>query len=176
MNLKNKKLTATAYHVYHQEPLSLEKMEILLTRAETRLSQQEAPPLMIKRVFTVLEELMGNILKHGIQNEATTRMPLVSLKEEAESYEVITGNVIKQEEIAPLKAHVHSLNALDRAAIKEKYNQVVMSGKISEKGGAGLGLITIAKLTYHKILINFESLNDHFAYVLLTIKIPKQNN
>jgi len=52
------------------------------------------------------------------------------------------------------------------------YRQTITNGKFTDKGGAGLGLIEMAKITNNPIKYRFESINDQFSlyYLILTFK------
>jgi hypothetical protein len=48
-----------------------------------------------------------------------------------------------------------------------------VGNKISEKGGAGLGLIDIAKKTGSKLSYQFKELNDEVSFFILTSTIKR---
>jgi len=53
------------------------------------------------------------------------------------------------------------------------YKDSLSNAEISEKGGAGLGLILMSKTTRQKIIFDFEKINHNFSYfaMQLTLKI-----
>ena len=107
-----------------------------------------------RKVFNVMVECLQNISKHadpmsGQEDEERRGIVLVSHGET--SYNVITGNVIKAEKRAALEATLQHINSLDKEGLSALYKQQILGGKISEKGGAGLGFIDIAKKSGNKI-------------------------
>ncbi|MCZ6898904.1 MAG: DUF6272 family protein, partial [Bacteroidetes bacterium] len=46
---------------------------------------------------------------------------------------------------------------------------------LSEKGGAGLGFVDMARKSGHKLEFGFETMNDEFSFFSLKSVISKQN-
>ena len=51
------------------------------------------------------------------------------------------------------------------------YEKLSTNNELSDKGGAGLGFITIAMKSGNKITPQFETINDKYSLFLLEIKI-----
>ena len=51
------------------------------------------------------------------------------------------------------------------------YKQIITNGQFSEKGGAGLGLVEMAKITDQKIEYSFSEINGKFDYFRLILRI-----
>ena len=77
------------------------------------------------------------------------------------------------ENINTLFKNIDHLNTLDRPGLKSVYLETLTNGKISKKGGAGLGVIIMAMKS--KNLIDYQSypLDDQLSLVTLNIKVDK---
>ena len=56
----------------------------------------------------------------------------------------------------------------DAAALKQYYMEHLENNQLSEKGGAGLGFITIAMKSGNKLTYEFNKINDETALFMLT--------
>ena len=67
---------------------------------------------------------------------------------------------------------IEKINSFDDpAALKAFYLEHLENNELSDKGGAGLGFITIAMKSGNKITPLFEVINDKYSLFLLEIKI-----
>ncbi|MBK9591435.1 MAG: hypothetical protein IPO32_07990 [Crocinitomicaceae bacterium] len=72
-----------------------------------------------------------------------------------DEYKVTFGNLIKSENTYKIIERIDTLNEMDPDQVKELYMEVLSNGIMSNKGGAGLGFITMALKAKSKI--NYES-------------------
>ena len=70
---------------------------------------------------------------------------------------------------------LEKINSLDKDGLKMLYKQQIKEGRLSNKGGAGLGFIDIAKKTGNKLYYNFLSINDEYSFFVFTSKISRNN-
>ena len=96
-------------------------------------------------------------------------------KDEAE-YNVTTGNVVKNEKIDELKKMLEHINQLDRPDLNKLYKQKIREGRLSEKGGAGLGFIDIARKTGQKLVYSFIKIDEVKSFFVLTSTISRLKN
>jgi hypothetical protein len=83
-------------------------------------------------------------------------------------YTVTTGNVLPTSNINDLRQKLDEINNLGTKDIRNVYRQMLSSAKISIKGGAGLGLIEMAKKTGNKLDYDFVSLDNEYSYFILS--------
>lgn len=130
-----------------------------------------------KKVFHVMVECLQNISKHAdnqfnfISSRDGRGIFLVS-KDEKE-YNVTTGNVVKNEKISELKQMFEHINRLSREELNKLYKQKIREGRLSEKGGAGLGFIDIARKTGQKLIYSFIKIDDEKSFFVLTSTISR---
>jgi hypothetical protein len=81
---------------------------------------------------------------------------------------------VRNESIEYISAKIDQVNALDKEGLKELYKEVIKKGEISEKGGAGLGFIDMARKSGQKLEYSFEPINDEFSFFSLQITVPRE--
>jgi hypothetical protein len=128
-----------------------------------------------KKVFNVMVECLQNISKHAdsLTDEDEERRGIVMVSKGDDSYNIITGNIIKNERVQSLKDSLEHINSLDKAGLSTLFKQQIKESTISDKGGAGLGLIDIAKKTGSKLIYQFKELNDQVSFFILTSTIKR---
>ena len=147
----------------------------ILSLSEASLEKAEDAKKIRKRIYFVMMECLQNITKH--QDEIDTGDSDVDsngifiLQKTPDSYLITTGNLIEYANISPLKAKLEKINHLDANELRDYYSDIITHGEISDKGGAGLGLVSMARKSGKKLLFDFKQINDDFAYFYLRTEI-----
>jgi hypothetical protein len=146
----------------------------ILALAETNLVKKEDPRALKRKVYNVMVEGLQNITKHqaDIDESVINNYGVFVLKKENLKYFITTGNLIENENIPALTAQIEQVNKLNEEELKAYHRQVLIEGKISSKGGAGLGLIDMARKSGNKLLFAFENVDDKYSYFYLHTEIP----
>ncbi len=144
---------------------------------ESSMAKDEDDNAVQKRVFHVMVECLQNVSKHaGNRNNIITskdgRGIFMISKGESE-YNVTTGNVIGNDKIPKLREMLENINSLDKMGLKKLYKQQMRDGRLSDKGGAGLGFIDIARKTGQKLIYSFLSINEERSFFVLTSTISR---
>ena len=69
--------------------------------------------------------------------------------------------------------YVENINQLDRTNLNKLYKQKIKEGRLSEKGGAGLGFIDIARKTGQKLVYSFIKIDEEKSFFVLTSTISR---
>lgn len=85
------------------------------------------------------------------------------------------SNSIFNHKILLLKNKLDRVNSLDKEGLKDLYKNTILSGNVSPKGGAGLGIINIAKVSENKINYTFSTINDKYSYFTLNVLIAHKH-
>jgi hypothetical protein len=120
-----------------------------------------------KRLFMFVLESLQNVSRHSNLNHYAD-MSLVVYAKTGNGYTVATGNVLPVAGINDLKKKLDEINHLQPIEIRNAYRQVLGNAELSSKGGAGLGLIEMAKKTGNKLDYDFVTLDNEFAYFILS--------
>ena len=148
----------------------------ILKLTETNLQRQEGYSKVKKRIYSIMVEGLQNITRH--QDDAND----IAKKEESlgifviqkvdNLYFITTGNIVENDTIPHLKSLIEKINGLSKEELKAYYKQVLSEGTLSDKGGAGLGLIDMARKSGNKLFYNFRKVDsDHSYFYLHTVPV-----
>jgi hypothetical protein len=139
----------------------------LLTLLEKEMENSEFGFVGRKRLFMFVLESLQNVSLHSDQNQHAD-MSTVVYSKTGNGYTVTTGNVLPSSDINNLKSKLDEINNLQTDEIRNVYRQMLSTSEFSNKGGAGLGLIEMAKKTGNKIDYDFVPLDEEFSYFILS--------
>lgn len=144
-----------------------ENSESLLMLLEKEMENSEFGFVGRKRLFMFVLESLQNVTRHSDRSQYG-EMSLVVYSKTDTGYTVSTGNVIETDKIEELKTKLEEINRLDSDEIRNVYRQMLSNAEFSSKGGAGLGLIEMAKKTGNKLDYDFIRLDNNFSYFILS--------
>ena len=152
--------------------LNSETIARLEAEIESQILAQSLPKVVVKKVFFICIESLQNMFIHGHKDEngAKHNFFLLSLSDSA--VKVVSANLIANEAIDRLKKHISKINSFDDAAeLKSYYLEHLENNEISEKGGAGLGFITIGMKSGNKLYTDYKKIDDTRSMFLLEVSI-----
>ena len=101
------------------------------------------PTLVRKRMVNVLMEAMENLCRHvDPAHQQSIRVVLVHT---ASAYRLLLCNITRQATAAVLVSRLEILNGMDDEALKNHHMVLLENEGRTEGGGAGLGLVTMAR-------------------------------
>jgi hypothetical protein len=86
-------------------------------------------------------------------------------------YRILTGNHIRTAHVEDLRNKIDKINAMTHDELRVYYRQQLSATELSDKGGAGLGMIDIARKSGHKIDYSFQPVTDTFSFFSLIVNI-----
>ncbi len=128
-------------------------------------------PAAKKKIYKVIVESLENVCKHAVRLEKELRPAIFLIGKNEDAYHVITGNYLYQEEIPPFNKLLGEINTLSREEIKARYNNILLNGEISDKDGAGLGLLDILLKSNGKLDYEFIHIQDNLSFYVLKVKV-----
>lgn len=149
--------------------LNVDTISRLETEVEEKVTSLAIPKGPLKKIFFISVEALQNMLIHGGKDEMGHQHNYFILSKNQTKVEIITANIVANSNIDKLTADVERLNSFeDPAALKTYYMEHLEKNELSEKGGAGLGFITIAMKSGNKLGYSFHKINDKLS--LFTLK------
>jgi hypothetical protein len=125
---------------------------------------------LIRKICFLTVETLQNIIHHSaIHNDET--YAYFELIKEDDSYLIKTGNLIKKEDTEKLEDKLRSVSKISEDEIKEKIMESLKHEGFSDKGGAGIGLLSIQKRTGKGMLYEIEYFRDEFNFIHFEIRI-----
>jgi hypothetical protein len=127
----------------------------------------------VKRMFSILVEGLQNVRLHGEKDEDGNQHSFLVIAQDENEYLVTFGNLILSHNTAIMDERLKQINAYDEAQVKALYMEVLTNGIISNKGGAGLGFITMAMKSKNQLKYNFEEINEKLACFTCEVKVDR---
>lgn len=143
-----------------------ENSVLLLTLLEKEMEFSDFSNVGRRRLFMFVLENLQNITRHA--DPGCDVMSLVVYTKTREGYTVTTGNVMSEDEVINLKENLENINRLDPERIRDVYREMLKDSDMSSKGGAGLGLIEMARKTGNKLDYDFIPLDSNRSYFILS--------
>lgn len=131
-----------------------------------------------KKVFNVMIESLQNICKHqysAMHKNSPDFLPaifMIGMKDM--DYFIITGNLVANEAVPGLKEKIDSINSQDKEGLKQLYKEARLRSKISDVGGAGLGLIDMARKSGNKLVYRFDPADQAVSFFSLMTNISSK--
>ncbi len=146
----------------------------LLQIAENKLDKATDKPKVKKKVFNILVECFQNVYHHfdrPLKDDEISNSAILMVGKEDEFFVIMTGNFIENDKVEALREKIEFINSLDKEQLKNVYREVLNNEQISDKGGAGLGMIDIVRRSGQKIIYDFQPVNDSYSYFSLQIRV-----
>jgi hypothetical protein len=145
----------------------------LLMLLEKEMENSEFGFLGRKRLFMFVLESLQNVSKHSDKKDLAD-MSLVVYSKINGGYTVTTANVISTSSVDNLKKRLDEINNLNPEEIRNVYRKMLSSSELSDRGGAGLGLIEMAKSTGNKLDYDFLKMDDDNSYYILSKTVDSE--
>ncbi len=149
----------------------------ILSLTEANLDKVGEISKIKKRVFTIMVEGLQNITRHQETEEKSddnNDAGIFLLQDINSRYYITTGNPILKSNIPALTVQLEKINSLNNEDLKKYYKNVLNDNVISDKGGAGLGLIEMARKSGNKLVYDFVDLSKNYSYFYLNTEISQE--
>jgi len=149
----------------------------VLSFTETTLAEEDIELNMRKGIFSILVEMLENVVKFGpgTEYEEQFGMPVTMLRMENNVYSLTTGNLIANENIACFREKIDKVNEYDKAGLKELFRLSLSEQTANSDSTGNMGLIYMAKKSGSKLIYKFEEINDIYSYFTLTVNIEDED-
>ncbi|MBO7495909.1 MAG: SiaB family protein kinase [Salinivirgaceae bacterium] len=170
-------MASNGFSLVYEGEFSHEVMKMFTSMAERDMDKSNEDKSVKRKVFHVMVECLQNMTKHSDdvdRNDGVGNGLFIVGKKDG-YWSVITANKILKEKIEGLKASIDTINGLNKDDLNALYKKQIREGSLSEKGGAGLGLIDIARKTGRQLDYQFLPLEDNENYFfLLKVRIDSK--
>jgi len=150
----------------------------VLSMAERNMDSYGEQSNIKRKVFNVMVECLQNICKHSENNDdeprpIETSNAIFMIGKQENEYVITSGNAIASDKVPEIVSKLDRINSLDREGLKNLYKDIIKNGKLSPKGGAGLGFVDMARKSGRKLRFDFEQINDTYTFFSLKTIIPR---
>ncbi len=178
----HKEMLGNNFTLVYEGEITHQITKAFTSLAENKMDSYSEDTNMKKKVFHVMVECLQNLSKHAedvkiLKNKGYAGNGIFIIGRvgpDNEDYHILTGNVIDNSSVPELEAFLDNINNLDRDGLKELYKKQMREGTLSEKGGAGLGLIDIARKTGEKLDYSFIKIEEKKSFYTLRTKISRK--
>ena len=168
-------IASSGFPLIYKGEMNHQIMRSFAFMANRKISDMDVPTSIRKRVFHIMIECLQNITKHSDDYDEKERQignGLFVVGREKDSFFIVTGNLIRNDKMAPLEERLISLNNASPTDLKSLFLQQMIGGELTEKGGAGLGLIDIARKSKRKLYYHFVPYENNRHFFILAVTIP----
>ena len=144
----------------------------ILSFAETALDKIGESNKVRKKVYFIMVESLQNITRH--QEVPVTAKDVSSffiIQGINNAYFITSGNTISNEKMRSLRSKLDMVNSLGPEELKIYSKELLEAGELSDKGGAGLGLIEMARKSGNKLLYDFQQTDGGNCFFYYQIKV-----
>lgn len=159
-------------YIYRGEITPILVMDIL-DFAKSNLAKAEDTRKLRSKIYYIMGEGLQNITRHQADSENSDEdsEAIVVIHKKAHKYIIATGNLMLKAEEPALKNKLEVINHSNADELKELSRETRVNTGLSEKGGASLGLIEMAKRSGNKLDYMIKPIDDKYSYFYLTTEI-----
>lgn len=144
----------------------------LESEVEEKILQYNFPKSLIKKIFFITVELLQNLFIHGAEDDTHTKHNFIFIAKNDAEVIILTSNLIENQNVNKIKNIFETINGFKSYdELKKYYMERLENNDISDKGGAGLGFITIGLKSQPPLEYKFEKINNKFSYFELSVKL-----
>ena len=153
----------------HQGPLDHGVVESLLAAAERASLEARDAVSLRKRLFNVLVEGLDNMRLHAGEEHCESAFAV--LVNTPAGYRLLMGNALPLAMAALLTHRVGILNEMDESDLRQYYMKLLANDGRTERGGAGLGLLTMARKSARPMVARTLPRDGDSAYFALELAV-----
>lgn len=145
--------------------------KMFTSMTETDMERHSEERSVQRKVYHVMVETLQNMNKHSdeIREEVGNGLFIIGHKDD--TYYIITSNKVKKSNKEDLEKALTEVNMASREELNQMYKKQIREGRLTKKGGAGLGLIDIARKTQEKLNFQFLQLDDENYFFILKVEV-----
>jgi len=149
--------------------------EGILSLSESNLNNISEDTKIKRKVYFIMVESLQNITRHEdkTEEEDSGTSSFFVIQRHENDYLITSGNTVENKNIDNLREKLEKVNNMDAETLKEYYKEILNNGEFSDKGGAGLGLIEMARKSGNKLAFDFENINNLLSYFYFQTRISK---
>jgi len=161
----------------YQGDFTQETTKSILAMAERNLDSTGEESTIKRKVFNVMVEALQNIVKHGdelIVGGIRSHTAIFLIGKEKDRYSIMAGNPVKKSNIPSLQKILEHINSLDKEGLKNLYKDIIKNTTISDKGGAGLGFVDMARKSGERLDYEFPEMSADYCFFCLKVNVPRE--
>lgn len=155
--------------------LDFETIGVLIGQLQQKMKDLGEKVFIYKKVLSAMIESLENIYKYYTDTDFGAHngqhVPRFTLSKSSKGYVIDISNPVLIKDKEYLNKKLEKVSSLDKEGLKQLYKDTITDGKFTNKGGAGLGFIEMAKLASEKLKYKFTDINKTVTEYNLIITI-----
>lgn len=150
-----------------------ELLSSIYSIVESHLEKNHEALRRKKKFYQVVVECLQNVYHHMEQPDSEAGYAAIFLigKGKDNSLRILTGNFISNAKREPLEKQIEKINAMTMEELRAYHLSKLSTAQLSEKGGAGLGIIEIARKSGNKLGYRFFPFSEHYSFFSLSVTV-----
>ncbi len=157
--------------LYYPGDMSAGFTDALASRLEILLESEMQSVQALKRFFYAFVEAVQNVRIHGATDADRGIPGAILVYRQGHYLYAVVLNLATHLQSLMLQQRHDEVNAMDPIEKKKKYLDILQNGELSEKGGAGLGILTIGMRSKHPVIFLGKEVSQTCSIVGLRICI-----
>ncbi|MEZ4739542.1 MAG: DUF6272 family protein, partial [Flavobacteriales bacterium] len=153
----------------HFGAMERDELERVVETVEAYARMANDPVPLRKRLVNVLVEALENV--HCHTPPALIESGFARLIRENAGYRLLVGNALPSASAVLMAHRVEILNDMDEADLREHHLKLLANEGRTDRGGAGMGLLTMARRTNHAIQTHTVPRDSTTCFLLLELKL-----
>jgi len=126
---------------------------------------------LIRKISFLTVEVIQNIIHHSDKTPKGETFAYFELLQESDNYIIKSGNLLSKDKTEELEKRLQSVTNLTEEEIKETIIGKLENESFTEKGGAGIGLLSIKKRVKEGMDYTIEYFKEDYNFIHFEIKI-----
>jgi len=162
-------------------PVSQGLIEEIGEVIKRKLSQQDTRVEIIRRVFGIFVEQVQNIMNHSAERKPACnglrelRSGIVVIGSEEKGFYILCGNLVAKEHTKKLIESLEAVESKSRAQLTELYKGRLREASPLRGGGAGLGLIDVARKASRPLEHTLRRVDEAHAFLATKVVIKEDD-
>jgi hypothetical protein len=125
----------------------------------------------MKRVCNVVIECIQNVSRHGWIDEKGETLLYLTLEHTPVGFQIQCGNIVDIDMASTLRSKLNEVNGLNHSELRIRYIEILCQSGMSESGGAGLGLMSMAKRCAGPLEYELTEQDDDLFLFTMTVTV-----
>ena len=137
--------------------------------------EKNVPSERRKKFLLIMVECVQNVFHHQLKPEKEGQpfeSGIIVSNDSNSNYRIVAGNYIVNSSIKALSEKIDMMNAMTAEQLRAFYQESLAVAELSEKGGAGLGILDMARKSKMPLQYEFVPIDQHYSFFILAISIP----
>lgn len=149
--------------------------EGILELTEYNLENFEGLTKLKKKISFLIVECFQNIVRHGeISSEFEIPEGVFITRNIGDINYIASINYLNNSVVKPLEKTLDKLKSLSKDELKAVYLDTLVNSEMTEKGGAGLGLIELARKSTFPLSYEFEQIDENLSAFYFLVRLQNQ--